>query len=83
MIGRIVEIVLGIALVVPRLRDVFDTVVAPGESGALQVAGRLLLVMLPVRSWKRLGRRRPDFYGAAATSRLRCPATISGAWTAI
>lgn len=33
MIGRIVEIVLGIALVGLALRDVFDTVVVPGASG--------------------------------------------------
>lgn len=33
MIGRIVEIVLGIALARLALRDVFDTVVVPGASG--------------------------------------------------
>lgn len=34
MIGRTIEIVLGAALVVLALRDVFDTVVVPGESRA-------------------------------------------------
>jgi hypothetical protein len=57
MIGQIIEIVLGIALVVFALRDVFDTVVVPGESrGALRVARRLLLVMLPVWKWRRRGK---------------------------
>jgi hypothetical protein len=57
MIGRIIEIVLGIVLVVLALRDVFDTVVVPGESrGALRVAPRLLLVMLPVWKWRRRGK---------------------------
>lgn len=57
MIGRIVEIVLGIALVGLALRDVFDTVVVPGESrGALRVARRLLIVMLPVWKWARSGK---------------------------
>lgn len=52
MIGRVVDVLLGIALVGLALRDVFDTVVVPGESrGALRVARRLLVVMLSV--WKR------------------------------
>jgi hypothetical protein len=56
MIGRSFEIVLGIALVVLAMRDVFDTVVVPGESsGALRVARRLLLIMLPVWKWTRRG----------------------------
>jgi hypothetical protein len=57
MIGRTVEIVLGVAVVFLALRDVFDTVVVPGESrGALRVARRLLLVMLPVWKWRRRGK---------------------------
>ena len=49
MIIPTVEIIAGIVLVVFALRDVFDTVVVPGESrGALRVARRLLAIMLPV-----------------------------------
>jgi hypothetical protein len=55
VIREITEVVLGVALVGLALRDVFDTVVVPGESaGALRVARRLLFTMLPV--WKRLRR---------------------------
>jgi hypothetical protein len=55
LIREIAEVVIGIALVALALRDVFDTVVVPGESaGALRVARRLLFMMLPV--WKRLRR---------------------------
>jgi hypothetical protein len=54
---EVIEVVLGILLVVLALRDVFDTVVVPGESaGALRVARRLLSVMLPI--WKRMRRGR-------------------------
>jgi hypothetical protein len=57
MIGRAIEIVLGIGLVGAALRDVFDTVVVPGESrGILQVARRLLIVMLPLWKWTRRGK---------------------------
>jgi hypothetical protein len=56
MIGRVIEIVLGVAVVVLAVRDVFDTVVVPGESrGALRIARRLLLVMLPV--WMKTSRQ--------------------------
>jgi hypothetical protein len=46
-----IEVVLGILLVGLALRDVFDTVVVPGESrGSLRIARRLLSTMLPI--WK-------------------------------
>jgi hypothetical protein len=55
LIRQIIELVAGIALVGLSLRDVFDTVVVPGESrGALRVARRLLFTMLPL--WKRMRR---------------------------
>ncbi|MBV9562678.1 MAG: hypothetical protein JOY90_19895 [Bradyrhizobium sp.] len=54
-VGEGIEVVLGVVLVGLALRDVFDTVVVPGESkGALRVARRLLFAMLPV--WKRMRR---------------------------
>ena|GEM_PF-5504060 len=54
LIRQIIELVAGIGLVGLSLRDVFDTVVVPGESrGALRV-GRLLFAMLPL--WKRMRR---------------------------
>ncbi|MBV9459729.1 MAG: hypothetical protein JO141_19725 [Bradyrhizobium sp.] len=54
-VGEGIEVVLGVAVVGLALRDVFDTVVVPGESrGALRVARRLLFAMLPV--WKRVRR---------------------------
>ncbi|MCK1294539.1 MULTISPECIES: hypothetical protein [unclassified Bradyrhizobium] len=57
MIIPTVEIIAGIVLVVLALRDVFDTVVVPGESrGALRVARRLLAIMLPVWKWARRGK---------------------------
>jgi hypothetical protein len=50
-----IEVVLGILLVGLSLRDVFDTVVVPGESrGSLRVARRLLSTMLPI--WKMIRR---------------------------
>ncbi len=55
LIGEAIETFVGIGLVGLALRDVFDTVVVPGESaGALRVARRLLFAMLPV--WKRMRR---------------------------
>ena len=64
---EIIEVVLGIVLVVLALRDVFDTVVVPGESrGALRIARRLLFAMLPV--WKRMRRRK----SGVSTSFPRC-----------
>ena len=54
-VGEGIEVVMGVVLVGLALRDVFDTVVVPGESkGALRVARRLLFAMLPV--WKRMRR---------------------------
>jgi hypothetical protein len=54
---RIAEFLLGIALAAMTLRDVFDTVVVPGESRAsLRVARRLVWLLLPVV--KRLRGRR-------------------------
>jgi hypothetical protein len=53
IVGKAIEVVLGIILVALALRDVFDTVVVPGESrGSLRVARRLLSAMLPL--WKRM-----------------------------
>jgi hypothetical protein len=55
LIRQIIEVVAGIGIVGLSLRDVFDTVVVPGESrGALRVARRLLFAMLPL--WKRMRR---------------------------
>src|SRR5690349_11277414 len=58
MVLRIGEFLIGLVLAAMTLRDVFDTVVVPGESRAtLQVARRMVWVLLPVV--KRLrGRRR-------------------------
>jgi hypothetical protein len=59
----------GILLVGLALRDVFDTVVVPGESaGALRVARPLLQAMLPV--WKRMRR------GKTGTSASFAPAVM-------
>ena len=53
IVWKAIEVVLGIVLVALALRDVFDTVVVPGESrGSLRVARRLLSAMLPL--WKRM-----------------------------
>ena len=42
IVWKAIEVVLGIVLVALALRDVFDTVVVPGESrGSLRVARRL------------------------------------------
>lgn len=52
MLLRIVELVIGIAMVLMTLRDVFETVVVPGGSRAsLHVARRLRRVLLPL--WRR------------------------------
>src|SRR3954447_21870620 len=52
-----IEIAAGVVLVVFALRDVFDTVVVPGESrGMLRVARRLLTVALPIWKWARRGK---------------------------
>jgi hypothetical protein len=57
MILQTVEITAGLILVVFALRDVFDTVVVPGESrGALRVARRLLAITLPIWKWVRRGK---------------------------
>ncbi|WP_369725658.1 hypothetical protein AB8Z38_13630 [Bradyrhizobium sp. LLZ17] len=57
MIIQTIEIAAGMVLVVFALRDVFDTVVVPGESrGALRVARRLLAVALPIWKWARRGK---------------------------
>jgi hypothetical protein len=61
MIVQTIEIVAGVLLVLLALRDVFDTVVVPGESrGALRVARRLLAIMLPIWKWTRRGKRGVD-----------------------
>lgn len=57
LIREIVEVTAGVAVVALALRDVFDTVVVPGESrGALRVARRLLFAMLPAWKWIRRGK---------------------------
>lgn len=57
MIGPAVEIVAGIAVVLLTLRDVFDTVVVPGESrGLLRIFRRLLSAFLPLWKSARRGR---------------------------
>lgn len=51
ILGRAIAVIFGVGLVILALRDVFDTVVVPGESrGSLHVARRLLFAMLPI--WK-------------------------------
>jgi hypothetical protein len=55
---RPLECILGIVLGGLALRDVFDTVMVPGEStGPLRVARRLLLLTLPI--WKMAQRGKP------------------------
>ncbi|HWU92678.1 MAG TPA: hypothetical protein VN106_05455 [Sphingomicrobium sp.] len=57
MLLHIVELVIGFALVLMTLRDVFETVVVPGDSKAsLQVARRLVHLLLPVWRMVRPGR---------------------------
>ncbi|MDB5691757.1 MAG: hypothetical protein JWO81_820 [Alphaproteobacteria bacterium] len=52
---RVAELILGIALAVVTLRDVFDTVVVPGGSRAsLHIARRLIGLLLPL--WKLMRR---------------------------
>jgi hypothetical protein len=62
-ISAIVKFGLGLVLAVGTLRDVFDTVVVPGESrGALKAARRIVFATLPLWRWSRRGR------GGIATS---------------
>jgi hypothetical protein len=57
MLLNSIELIVGIALVLMTLRDVFQTVVVPGGSKAsLQIARRLVHVLLPL--WRRLRPRR-------------------------
>jgi hypothetical protein len=57
MLLRIVELVVGAAVVLMTLRDVFETVVVPGGSRAsLHVARRLVHVLLPL--WRHFRPRR-------------------------
>ena len=54
MLLNSIELIIGIALVLMTLRDVFETVVVPGGSKAsLQVAHRLVRVLLPLWRWLR------------------------------
>ncbi|WP_439400317.1 hypothetical protein ACRQ5Q_42980 (plasmid) [Bradyrhizobium sp. PMVTL-01] len=73
MIARTIEIFAGVVLVVLALRDVFDTVVVPGESrGALRVARRLLVIAVPI--WKSARR------GKSAVSTSFAPAILMGSF---
>jgi hypothetical protein len=73
VIARAIEIAAGVVLVVLALRDVFDTVVVPGESrGALRVARRLLVVAVPIWKWTRRGKR--------AVSTSFAPAILMGSF---
>jgi len=73
MLVHAIEIAGGIILVVFALRDVFDTVVVPGESrGALRVARRLLEITLPI--WKRTRR------GQSGISTSFAPAILMGSF---
>ncbi|MGY4435204.1 hypothetical protein ACVWWO_007681 [Bradyrhizobium sp. F1.13.1] len=73
MIARTIEIVAGVVLVVLTLRDVFDTVVVPGESrGALRVARRLLVVAVPIWKWAHRGEK--------AVSTSFAPAILMGSF---
>lgn len=55
---QLAEVAFGAILVCLALRDVFDTVVVPGESrGSLRVARRLLFAILPI--WKAVRKRKP------------------------
>jgi hypothetical protein len=57
LIRETIEVLAGTALVGLALRDVFDTVVVPGESrGSLRVARRLLSTMLPIWKMARRGK---------------------------
>ena len=57
MLLHIVELVVGLALVLMTLRDVFETVIVPGGSRAsLDTVRRLLHLLLPL--WRRLWPRR-------------------------
>ena len=56
-ISAILEFVLGLVLAIGTLRDVFDTVVVPGESrGLLKAARRIVFATLPLWRWSRAGR---------------------------
>lgn len=49
-----IELIVGVVLVVMTLRDVFQTVVVPGGSkSSLQVAHRLVRLLLPIWRWSR------------------------------
>jgi hypothetical protein len=79
LISEIIEVAIGVTLVGLALRDVFDTVVVPGEStGILRVARRLLFAMLPV--WKRLRRSKTGISTSFAPSVLMASFV---AWMAI
>jgi hypothetical protein len=55
MISRLLYALAGAALVAATLRDVFDTVVVPGEShGRLKIARRIVFATLP--AWRRRAR---------------------------
>jgi hypothetical protein len=57
MLREAVEILVRSCLAALTLRDVFDTVVVPGEtSGVLRVARRLLFATLPMWKWARWGK---------------------------
>ncbi len=69
IVWKAIEVVLGIVLVGLALRDVFDTVVVPGEArGTLRVARRLLSAMLPL--WKRMRRGKTGISTSFAPSVL-------------
>lgn len=56
VVWRAVELAVGMVLAVTTLRDVFDTVVVPGESrGTLKIARRVVLLTLPL--WRAVRRR--------------------------
>jgi hypothetical protein len=69
MIGLLGETGAGAGIVVLTLRDVFDTVVVPGESTAtLRVERRLVMLLLPV--WRRCRRRQAGLSTSFAPSVL-------------
>jgi hypothetical protein len=75
LIRETLEILIGSGAVALALRDVFDTVVVPGESaGAFRIARRLLFVMLPI--WKRVRR------GKTGISTSFAPAVLMASFVA-
>lgn len=55
---KLVELFAGLILAIVTLRDVFDTVVVPGESrGTLKIARRLVFATLPI--WRLARRNKP------------------------